>query len=94
MKTRKILEKLGQFLNADRAAQHEELESIRKILKQLKGKELKLREKLATVPDAEEREELAAKLEVVHAQRLKGIERVTELRASQKVGREPPKETG
>jgi predicted metal-dependent enzyme (double-stranded beta helix superfamily) len=80
MKTKTILQALGDFLNADRAAQLNELESVRKILRQLRTKERRLRQQLAATPDPEKQQELSAELEVVHAQRLKGLERVAELR--------------
>jgi hypothetical protein len=84
MNTKTILQALGNFLNADKAAQLEELESIRRILRQLRAKERKLREDLAAESDPEEREERAAELEVVHAQRVKGMERVAELRGERR----------
>lgn len=80
MKTRKLLSRIGDFLNQDHTAQQKEIESIRKILKKLKQKENRLREKLATSDSAEDRADLSAKLEVVHAQRQKGLERVRSLR--------------
>jgi predicted nucleic acid-binding Zn-ribbon protein len=84
MNTKTILQALGDFLNADKAAQLEELESIRRILRQLRAKERKLREDLAAESDPEEREELSAELEVVRAQRVKGMERVAELRGERR----------
>jgi predicted nucleic acid-binding Zn-ribbon protein len=84
MNTKTILQALGNFLNADKAAQLEELESIRRILRQLRAKERKLREDLAAESDPEEREGLSAELEVVHAQRVKGMERVAELRGERR----------
>jgi predicted nucleic acid-binding Zn-ribbon protein len=84
MKTKTILQALGNFLDADKAAQLGELESIRRILRQLRAKERKLREKLAAASDPEQREELSAELEVVHAQRVKGMERVAELRGERR----------
>lgn len=80
MATKKLLAKLGRFLDADRASQRQEIESIRKVLKKLKHKERDLREKLPKTPEGEEREDIAAKLEVIYAQRRKGVDRVKELR--------------
>jgi hypothetical protein len=84
MKTKTLLGKLADFLNKDRAAQRAELEYIREVLKKLKKKEQKLREKLEASADDEERREIEGKLEVVHAQRTKGVERVKEIRDSRR----------
>ncbi len=81
MKTRTLLEKLGHFLGQDKASQREEMKSIREVLKKLKDKEKHLREELDRDLDQDERHEVQAKLDVVHAQRLKGLDRVKELRA-------------
>ncbi|AHE98019.1 hypothetical protein [Thioalkalivibrio paradoxus] len=80
MKTRKLLERLGRFLDKDRAEQHAELESIQEILQKLEKKEARLRGKLEEESDPDEQQEITTKLEVVHAQRLKGLERVRQLR--------------
>jgi len=84
MKTRKLLAKLANFMDKDRNVQSDELAAIREVLKKLKTKERKLREKLEANTDEEERKELQGKLEVVHAQRIKGLERVMEIRESRK----------
>lgn len=84
MATKKLLAKLGRFLDADRASQRKEIDSIRKVLKKLKHKERDLREKLPKAPAGEERDEIAAKLEVIYAQRRKGLDRVKELRGVDK----------
>jgi predicted metal-dependent enzyme (double-stranded beta helix superfamily) len=84
MKTRKLLAKLANFMDKDRSVQSDELAAIREVLKKLKTKEHKLRDKLEANPDEEERQELQGKLEVVHAQRVKGLERMMEIRDSRK----------
>ena len=83
MKTRRLLEKLGHFLGQDKASQRQEMKSIREVLKKLKDKEKHLREELEKDLDHDERHEIQTKLHVVHAQRLKGLDRVKELRAEQ-----------
>lgn len=84
MKTKKLLAKLTDFMNKDQTTQREELEHIRKVLKKLKKKEQDLREELATELNEDERRELEGKLDVVHAQRIKGVERVKEIRDSRR----------
>lgn len=83
MKTRTLLEKLGHFLGENKASQREEIKSIREVLKKLKNKEKHLRDELEKDLDEDERHEIQTKLNVVHAQRLKGLDRVKELRAEQ-----------
>lgn len=80
MKIKKLLEKLGNFLNADTTAQLNEIKSIRKVLKELKQKERELQEKLEKRPDCDECEELRMKLDVIYAQRRKGLDRVKALK--------------
>ena len=84
MKTKKLLAKLASFMDKDRNVESDELATIREVLKKLKTKEHKLREKLEANPDEEERQELQGKLDVVHAQRIKGLERVMEIRDNRK----------
>lgn len=78
MKVKKLLERLSQFLDADSKTQQEEIKSIRKVLKILKTKEHSLRAKLANKlqQDPDEAEALQLKLDVIYAQRKKGVERV------------------
>ncbi|NLW05258.1 MAG: hypothetical protein GX029_08560 [Pseudomonadaceae bacterium] len=82
MKVKKLLERLGQFLDADSKTQQEEIKSIRKVLKVLKTKEHDLRAKLASKLEhyPEEVEGLQLKLDVIYAQRRKGVERVKVLK--------------
>lgn len=91
MKTKKLLETLANFMNKDRATQSEELLCIRAVLKKLKTKERRLREKLEAAPDEDERREVEGKLQVVHAQRQKGLERVREIRDSRREASAPDK---
>lgn len=81
MKMTKMLEKLSRFLQADAQAQLKEIKSIRKLLKELKQKERELKEKLEKKRDQDETNELKMKLDVIFAQRKKGVERVKLLKA-------------
>lgn len=80
MKTRKLLARLADFLDADRSAQRAEIKSIRKLLKKLKEKERDLGEKLDRETDPDQCAAIADKRDVVRAQRKKGLERVRALR--------------
>ncbi|WP_006788379.1 hypothetical protein [Thiorhodospira sibirica] len=79
MKTKQLLAKLGALLNADLKTQQEECKSIKKLLKKLKKKERELRADLARTHIPSEREEISSKLEIIYAQRTKGIKRLREL---------------
>jgi hypothetical protein len=79
MKTKRLLEKLTEFLDADRRAQMAQVDSIEEVLDKLEKKEEKLRSKLETEPDPEERERLEMKLAVCQAQCKKGVQIIDEL---------------
>lgn len=87
MKAKKLMERLGRFLDADTSTQQDEVKSIRKVLKELKEKERSLREKLEKNPRREDADELQIKLDVIYAQRKKGLERVQVLKSSIKEGK-------
>jgi DNA repair exonuclease SbcCD ATPase subunit len=82
MKLKKLMESLNEFLDADRKTQLKEINSIRKVLKELKKKERKLKEELKklSAKQEDEKDELQIKLDVIYAQRKKGLERVKELK--------------
>lgn len=82
MKLKKLMARVSQFLDADSKTQMEEIKSIRKVLKELKSKERDLKEKIADLAakNSEERDELQIKLDVIYAQRKKGLDRVKELK--------------
>jgi len=79
MKTKKLLKRLTTFLDRDRHLAAQELRSLREVLRKLKEKEQKYARLLEAEDDPNERAHLATKRDVVHAQRLKGIERVRSL---------------
>lgn len=82
MKAKKLLALLSQFLDADSKTQQEEIKSIRTVLKELKNKERDLRAKLADKidTDPEDAEALQLKLDVIYAQRRKGVMKVHALK--------------
>ena len=89
MKVKTLLERLSQFLDVDSKTQQEEIKSIRKVLKNLKVKEHELRTKLAEKieQDPEEADSLQLKLDVIYAQRRKGVERVKALKKGKLSGK-------
>lgn len=80
MKSKKLLERVRHFLDADTKTQHEQIKSIRKILKQLKEKERELQDELDHEQDAEVQEALQNKLDVIYIQRKKGLDQIKRLK--------------
>jgi ADP-dependent phosphofructokinase/glucokinase len=80
MKSKKLLGRLNDFLNADEKTQKQEIKSARKVLKALKDKEKDLKSRLENSSDADEADALQTKLDVIYAQRSKGVELVKRLR--------------
>lgn len=79
MKTRKLIKKLGAFLDRDQNLATKELQSIREVLSKLKEKEQKYTALLKTEQDPAKLARLEEKRNVAHAQRTKGVERLREL---------------
>ncbi len=72
MKTKKLLRKIKALLSADQRAQLAKFDSLEKVLRKLKKKEIALREKLEQENDKELRREIQRKLKVIEAQLKKG----------------------
>ena len=73
MKLKKIIGRLVSYFDADLKTQRKEKKALHKLLKQLKHKEQELCDQLAETESIEKREELQTKLDVVRAQRTKGM---------------------
>jgi hypothetical protein len=74
MKTRKLLEKLKAFFNADLRERHEKEDSLREILDKLAAKERKYERQLEEEKDSGKRRELEKKLHLIRNQRRKGLD--------------------
>jgi len=85
MKTKNLLSRLTRFLDADTKTQQKEIKSIRELLKKLKQKERDLKEKLDKRPDREDADDIRIKLDVIYAQRLKGLDRVRQIKEERMV---------
>ncbi len=79
MKTRRLVQKIKEFLSADRRAQIKRAGVLKDVLKKLEKKEARLKEKLDREKDAARRREILRKLEVLRAQRKKGVKLQKEL---------------
>jgi hypothetical protein len=73
MKRKKLLRKIKALLDADQRAQLAKYDSLEKVLQKLEEKESAFREKLGEEKDKERRGEILRKLEVLEAQRKKGV---------------------
>ncbi|KGK42351.1 hypothetical protein LH51_07970 [Nitrincola sp. A-D6] len=80
MKAKKLLDRVRRFLDADSQTQLEQVSSIRKILKQLKEKERQLQDELKHEKEPEAQEVLQNKLDVIYAQRRKGLDQIKHLK--------------
>lgn len=84
MKLKKALAKLSAYLSAKQREQLEERDSIKKVLKKLKTKRDHLRKRLDDIDDEAEHARLEKKLEVVTAQRQKGLQALKALKSAHK----------
>ncbi|WP_417580420.1 hypothetical protein [Nitrincola sp.] len=80
MKAKKLLERVRRFLDADTQTQLEQIKSTRSILKQLKEKERELQDELRHEQEPELQEALQNKLDVIYAQRKKGLDQIKRLK--------------
>lgn len=79
MGKKKLLHKLQDFFNADQREKVKRFKDIKKILKQLKDKERKIAQKLADCDDAEKAAELQQELDIIYAQRSKGVKIIKDM---------------
>lgn len=80
MKIQKLLDKLKDILDADRQAQLEKYNSLKKVLKMLRAEKKALEKKLSDTTDVEKRQEIASRLKVISMQRKKGLKVLKELK--------------
>lgn len=81
MKLRRLVKMLAAMLDAGRIRQRREIRSVRGVLSMLRAKERTLQQRQAAAGNGEERDEISGKLDVLHAQRLKGVTRLQEIRS-------------
>ena len=84
MKLKKALQKLSFYLDAKQREQLKEYDSIKDLLKKLKKKRDHLREQIDKAKDASERQQLQKKLDVLTAQRQKGVKLLKTLKEARK----------
>ncbi len=79
MKQQKLLDKLKTFFDSDTREREKQKSDIKNILKKLKKRERKLKEKLGNENNAEKRKRFQQEIDVIYAQRKKGIKLIKEL---------------
>ena len=80
MKLRKLLKKLNDYLHEEEKQLHDKDESLARVLKKLKNKELDIQHKIEIEMDESERKFLEQELKIVHSQREKGIRLLSDIR--------------
>lgn len=73
MKTRKLLDKLMDYLDGDARQRKRERDDLKTVLKKLKRREKKLLRHLEEESDADRRAALKKEIDIIHAQRKKGV---------------------
>jgi len=78
MKQKKLLDKLKIFFDSDARDREKQKSDIKDILMKLKKKERKLKKKLAAEKNIEKRNRFQQEIDVIYAQRNKGIKLIKE----------------
>ncbi len=78
MKQKKLLDKLKIFFDSDARDREKQKSDIKDILKKLKKKERKLKKKLVAEKNIEKRNRFQQEIDVIYAQRNKGIKLIKE----------------
>ena len=79
MKQEKLLDKLKIFFDSDARERKKQKSDIKDILKKLKKRERKLKGKLDAENNAGKRKHFQQEIDVIYAQRKKGIKLIKEL---------------
>jgi len=79
VKSKKLIKKLQNFFDSDKKQKAKKVEEIQKVLKLLKQKELKIKQEILDCTDSEKLIKLQQKVDIIYAQRAKGITAVQEL---------------
>jgi len=82
MKSNKLLGLLKGYLGIERRAQIAKYDAIKQVLKKLKKKENALKERLKKALDGKAHNQLKKEMEVLSAQRKKGVKILKELKAA------------
>jgi hypothetical protein len=84
VKIKLLLDKLSGILNDDRQAQMEKYKSLKKVLKALRNEKAILQETLAQTDDKDLQHDIESRLQIVSAQRKKGLKVLKDLKEERK----------
>ncbi len=84
MKIKRLLDKLSGILNDERKKQIEKYKSLKKVLKALRNAKVILVETLAQTNDEELQHEIESRLQIISAQRKKGLKVLKDLKRERK----------
>lgn len=79
MKRKKLLKTLAKVLDMEGRDQRKHRDELKVLLKKLKLKKVELEEKMVLEKDERKRKRLGKELEIINAQRLKGLKALQEL---------------
>ena len=82
MKRKKLLQKLGDFLDRDGRKQRKHRDELKILLKKLRQKEVELKEKMRVEKDERRLKRLGKEREIIKAQRTKGLKALKALKDS------------
>ena len=83
MRLRRLLERIGEIVDAGRKRRRRKADSLKKLLRRLRKKQRRLEHELATARSRQDAKSLERKLDVVRAHRRKGLRVLRELRDEQ-----------
>jgi len=79
MKRKKLLKTLANFLDMDGRKQRKHSDELKALLKKLREKKVELEEKMLLEKDERKSKRLGKELEIINAQRLKGLKALQDL---------------
>ena len=82
MKRKKLLNKLAGFLDMEERKQRKHRDELKILLKKLKKKKVELGKKMQSENDNRKRDRLCKELEIIKAQREKGLKALQDLMKS------------
>jgi hypothetical protein len=80
MGRKKLLKKLAEFFDSDMRERGQRDNELADLLSRLKEKETEMKDRLESMSDPEEIKDLKKKIDIVHAQRKKGISMLKDVR--------------
>jgi predicted nucleic acid-binding Zn-ribbon protein len=80
MKTPKLIRKAREYFDPEKIRQKNQKKNLKELLKKLKKKQKKLKEKMAKEKDKKEKKRIGTDIDIIQAQRKKGIDLLKSLR--------------